>query len=118
MPEGIPRDSVPAVVPGAQPKICVVRSDGRYVAEQTAEARYERWLISEDLAGQFAPITRNDTAAHPEHSSNKTRSRWIVPTLGTGSISWPETGSVGRIAFSARTSHTSLPTQPPISTPD
>lgn len=42
VPEGFPRDSVPAVLPGAQPKIRVVRSDGRYVAEQTAEARYER----------------------------------------------------------------------------
>ena len=87
-PEGFPRNTMPAVVSGAQPKLCAVLRGGRYVAGQTDSERYERWLICEDLANQLVPVARKDAALHLQHSPDQTLKRvrssvasksWVSP---------------------------------------
>ena len=78
VPEKFPRDTMPAVMPGVQPKIGVVLHDGIYIAGQTSEERYERWLICEDLVGQLAVVAKKDSAAHPEQSQEQTLERMRV----------------------------------------
>lgn len=75
VPDDFPRIKIPAVVTGAQPKICVREIDGRYVADQTEEERFERWDICEDLAQQLLPVARKDAEKHPEHSREQTLRR-------------------------------------------
>ncbi|WP_061958298.1 hypothetical protein [Cupriavidus pauculus] len=75
VPENFPRLPIPAVIPGAQPKIGVVLSNGTYYAGQTPEERYERWDICEDLAQQLALVAKKDSAQHPEHSPEQTLQR-------------------------------------------
>ncbi|CAE6695729.1 hypothetical protein [Paraburkholderia domus] len=36
VPDDFPRDEPPGIVAGAQPKVCAVMSEGKYVAGQTA----------------------------------------------------------------------------------
>lgn len=88
VPEDFPRDSSSGVVAGAQPKICVVLSDGKYVAGQTDAKREERWDTCEDLAHQLIPKARRDAALHPEHDADTTlervrvavaRKNWLSP---------------------------------------
>lgn len=75
VPEEFPRNRIPAVVTGVQPKIGVREIDGRYVAGQTEEERYERWDICEDLAQQLLRVARKDEAEHPEQSRETTLRR-------------------------------------------
>ncbi|MGF6572564.1 hypothetical protein SAMN05443245_4613 [Paraburkholderia fungorum] len=75
VPDDFPRDSSSGVVAGAQPKICVVLSDGKYVAGQTDSEREERWDICEDLAHQLIPKARKDATEYPEHSRDVTLER-------------------------------------------
>ncbi|GAB7545555.1 hypothetical protein [Cupriavidus sp. 8B] len=75
VPADFPRIKIPAVVTGAQPKICVREIDGRYVAGQSEEERFERWDICEDLAQQLLPVAKKDEAKRPEHSREKTLRR-------------------------------------------
>jgi len=75
VPEDFPRITIPAVVTGVQPKIGVREIDGRYIAGQTEEERYERWDICEDLAQQLLPVARKDEAEHPENAREKTLRR-------------------------------------------
>jgi len=88
VPGKFPRDTMPAVMPGVQPKIGVVLRDGIYIAGQTPDERHERWLICEDLVGQLAPVAKKDAAAHPELSPEQTlervrvsvaRKAWVSP---------------------------------------
>lgn len=75
VPDDFPHDDVIGVVPGAQPKLCVRESEGRYVARQTAFERAERWSICEDLAQQLVPKVVNDAMAHPGHCRQVTLER-------------------------------------------
>ncbi len=88
IPDGFPRDLTPAVVPGNQPKLGLVLSDGVYVVGQTDREQYERWLICEDLAKQLISVAREDRASHPLHSPGQTLERvresvgrkgWVSP---------------------------------------
>ncbi|MGT2512173.1 hypothetical protein [Cupriavidus basilensis] len=84
VPADFPRIKIPAVVTGAQPKICVREIDGRYVASQTEEERLERWDICEDLAQQLLPVVQKDARKHPEHSREQTLSRVRVSVSQKG----------------------------------
>jgi len=87
VPEEFPRDTMPAVVPGVQPKICVVLHNGVYIAGQTPEERHERWLICEDLVEQLVPVAEKEAAAHPEQSQNQTLERVQVSVARKGWVS-------------------------------
>lgn len=75
VPDDFPRVVIPAVVTGAQPKVCVREMDGRYVGGQTDEERFERWDICKDLAQQLLPVAQKDAAAHPGQSTEETLRR-------------------------------------------
>lgn len=75
VPEDFPRIKIPAVVTGAQPKICARETDGRYVVGQTEEERFERWDICEDLAQQLLPVAQRDETARPGQAREKTLRR-------------------------------------------
>ncbi|AQV96553.1 hypothetical protein BJN34_22055 [Cupriavidus necator] len=75
VPEDFPRIKIPAVVTGAQPKICAREVDGRYVVGQTEEERFERWDFCEDLAQQLLPVARRDETEHPGQAREKTLRR-------------------------------------------
>jgi hypothetical protein len=88
VPTNFPHDISSGVVAGAQPKICVVRSGGKYLAGQTGDERRERWDICEDLAHQLIPKARKDAANHPNHDADTTllrvrdavaRKNWVSP---------------------------------------
>jgi hypothetical protein len=88
VPHDFPDYGSPGVVAGAQPKICVVRSGGNYLAGQTGDERRERWDICEDLAHQLIPKARKDAATHPNHDADTTlmrvrdavaRKNWVSP---------------------------------------
>ncbi|WP_321815192.1 MULTISPECIES: hypothetical protein [unclassified Paraburkholderia] len=90
VPDDFPRDGSNGVVAGAQPKICVVLSDGKYIAGQTDAERKERWDICEDLAHQLMPKAQKDAAAHPEHSRDVTLERVRVAVARKNWVSSPE----------------------------
>ena len=75
VPDDFPRDDTISVVSGAQPKLCVRESGGRYFSGQTGVGREERWSICEDLAHQLVPKALKDAATHPEHSADATLER-------------------------------------------
>ena len=93
VPEGFPRESMPAVVPGAQPKVCARLSHGVYVAGQTDDERRERWLLCEDLANQLVSVAQKDALQYPNHTEPQTlervrksvpRKAWVSP----GELTW------------------------------
>ena len=95
-PDEFPRVNAPGIVAGAQPKVCVILSEGSYFIGQTDREREERWDICEDLAHQLIPKARKDAAAHPEHDANTTlervrvavaRKNWVSPDELTWLIS-------------------------------
>jgi hypothetical protein len=90
VPEDFPRDTMPAVMPGAQPKIGVVLSGGIYIAGQSDEERHERWVICEDLANQLVAVAKKEAAAHPEHSLDHTLERVRVSVARKGWVSTEE----------------------------
>jgi hypothetical protein len=87
VPEDFPRDTMPAAVPGAQPKVCVRLLGDIYVAGQSDEERKERWLICEDLAKQLVRVARNDALAHPDQSPAQTLGRVRVSVRRTAWVS-------------------------------
>ncbi|MEX3639675.1 MULTISPECIES: hypothetical protein [unclassified Paraburkholderia] len=87
VPNNFPSDDSPSVVAGARPKICVVLSEGKYVAGQTDLDRKERWSICEDLAHQLIPKAESDAAAHPEHSNELTLERVRAAVARKGWVS-------------------------------
>ncbi|WP_066739192.1 hypothetical protein [Cupriavidus sp. D384] len=72
VPEDFPRSTMSSVVTGVQPKIGVREIDGRYVAGETEEERYERWDICEDLARQLLPVAQKDETEHAGQPREKT----------------------------------------------
>lgn len=88
VPDGFPCESTPAVVAGAQPKVCARLSQGVYVSGPTEDERLERWLICEDLAKQLVPVALKDAKLHPWSSASETlgrvrlavsRKAWVSP---------------------------------------
>ncbi|MBP0590496.1 hypothetical protein J8I87_12360 [Paraburkholderia sp. LEh10] len=61
---------ISAVVPGAQPKLCVIRRAGKYFADHEGVSRRERWLLCEDLASQLVIVAvkhgRGRPSSHEE----------------------------------------------------
>jgi hypothetical protein len=49
--------------------------DGKFVVGLTAEERFERWSVCEDLAQQLIAIAHKDAAKFPEHSLEVTLRR-------------------------------------------
>ncbi|WP_458762840.1 hypothetical protein [Cupriavidus basilensis] len=90
IPDNFPWHTLPAAVPGAQPKLGVVFWEGTYIAGQTPEERYERWDICEDLARQLAPVARKDAIKHPEHSREQTLRRVRISVSQKGWVSEAE----------------------------
>ncbi|NYH18783.1 hypothetical protein [Paraburkholderia bryophila] len=87
MPDDFPRETMAAALPGVQIKLGVRLINGQYVAE-TAEERYERWLVCEDLAQQLVAVARKDEGTHPGQTRDRTlehvrvsvaRKRWGSP---------------------------------------
>ncbi|WP_220377455.1 DUF2442 domain-containing protein [Paraburkholderia sp. BL6669N2] len=75
VPVDFPWDPTPALLPGTQPKLAGRLIDGRFVVGLTAEERWVRWDICEDLAQQLVPKTLKDAAKFPEHSHDVTLRR-------------------------------------------
>ena len=90
IPDDFPWHTLPAAVPGAQPKLGVIFSGGVYIAGQTSEERYERWFICEDLANQLLPVARKDATKHPEHSPEQTLRRVRISVSQKGWVSEAE----------------------------
>ncbi|MGF6837901.1 hypothetical protein QF001_001768 [Paraburkholderia youngii] len=87
VPLDFPDDQIPAVVAGAQPKVCVRSSGGRYVAGQSSEERYHRWEVCEDLAQQLVRVATREAAMRPSQSHEKTLQRVLVAVARKGWIS-------------------------------
>lgn len=99
VPADFPRLTLPAVVTGAQPKIGVRAIDGRYVAGQTEEERYERWDICEDLARQLLPVARKDETGNPGQKRETTLRRVRISVSQKGWCSEDELDwLIGRLA--------------------
>jgi hypothetical protein len=60
---------------GTQPKLAGRLIDGRFVVGLTAEERFIRWDLCEDLAQQLVPKTLKDAAKYPKHSPEVTLMR-------------------------------------------
>ena len=87
VPDDFPREDGICVVSGAQPKICVRESRGRYFAGQTDVEREERWTICEDLACQLVPKARKDAVAHQVHDLDATLRRVRTAVARKGWVS-------------------------------
>jgi hypothetical protein len=75
VPADFPWDPTPALLSGSQPKLAGRWLDGRFVVGLTAEERWVRWDMCEDLAQQLVPKTLKDAAKYPEHSRDVTLKR-------------------------------------------
>lgn len=60
VPPDFPWDPTPALLSGTQPKLAGRMLDGRFVVGLTAEERFIRWDLCEDLARQLVPKTLKD----------------------------------------------------------
>jgi hypothetical protein len=75
VPSDFPWDTTPALLSGTQPKLSGRWIDGRFVVGLTAEERYIRWDMCEDLAQQLVPKTLKDAAKFPQNSRDATLKR-------------------------------------------
>jgi hypothetical protein len=75
VPADFPWDPTPALLSGTHPKLAGRSIEGRFVVGLTAEERYIRWDMCEDLAQQLVPKTLKDAAKYPEHSREVTLAR-------------------------------------------
>ncbi|WP_408440247.1 DUF2442 domain-containing protein [Paraburkholderia caffeinilytica] len=75
VPDGFPWDPTPALLSGTQPKLAGRWIDGRLIVGLTAEERWVRWDMCEDLAQQLIRKTLEDAAKHPQHSRDVTLNR-------------------------------------------
>ncbi|MGE8160410.1 DUF2442 domain-containing protein [Paraburkholderia sp. NPDC080076] len=75
VPADFPWDPTPALLSGSQPKLAGRWIDGRLIVGLTAEERWVRWDMCEDLAQQLVPKTLKDAAKYPEHSRDVTLKR-------------------------------------------
>jgi hypothetical protein len=75
VPDDFPWDPTPALLSGAQPKLAGRWIDGRFIVGLTAEERYVRWDMCEDLARQLVSKTLKDAAKFATHSHDVTLMR-------------------------------------------
>jgi hypothetical protein len=75
VPDDFPRDVTPASLAGSTPKLAGRWIDGRLVVGLTAEERYIRWDMCEDLAQQLVAKTLKDAAKFPQNSHDVTLRR-------------------------------------------
>lgn len=75
VPDDFPRDPTPALLSGTRPKLALRSIDGRFVVGLTAEERFIRWDMCEDLAQQLVPKTLKDAAKFPSNSRDVTLRR-------------------------------------------
>jgi hypothetical protein len=75
VPADFPWNPTPALLSGTQPKLAGRLIDGRFVVGLTAEERYIRWDMCEDLAQQLVPKTLKDAAKYPQNSREVTLRR-------------------------------------------
>jgi hypothetical protein len=74
-PDDFPRDTTPASLSGARPKFAGRMVGGKLVIGLTAEQRFERWDLCEDLAQQLVAVADRDAGRFPEHSREVTLQR-------------------------------------------
>ncbi|KAA1015232.1 hypothetical protein FVF58_02725 [Paraburkholderia panacisoli] len=72
VPDDFPWDPTPALLSGTQPKLAGRWIDGRLIVGLTAEERWVRWDMCEDLAQQLIRKTLEDAAKYPQHSRDVT----------------------------------------------
>ncbi|MFM0657356.1 DUF2442 domain-containing protein [Paraburkholderia sediminicola] len=75
VPANFPWDPTPALLSGSQPKLAGRWLDDRFVVGLTAEERFIRWDLCEDLAQQLVPKTLKDAAKYPQNSREVTLRR-------------------------------------------
>jgi hypothetical protein len=75
VPADFPWDPTPALLSGTQPKLAGRWLDDRFVVGLTAEERFIRWDLCEDLAQQLVPKTLKDAAKYPQNSREVTLRR-------------------------------------------
>lgn len=75
VPTNFPWDPTPALLSGTHPKFAGRLIDGRFVVGLTAEERFIRWDLCEDLAQQLVPKTLKDAAKYPQNSREVTLRR-------------------------------------------
>lgn len=75
VPVDFPWNPTPALLSGTHPKLAGRLIDGRFVVGLTAEERFIRWDLCEDLAQQLVPKTLKDAAKYPENSRDVTLRR-------------------------------------------
>ncbi|WP_220377461.1 DUF2442 domain-containing protein [Paraburkholderia sp. BL6669N2] len=82
VPADFPWDPTPASLAGAQPKLAGRWIDDRFVVGLTAEERWVRWDVCEDLAQQLVPKTLADAARYPQNSREVTLRRMRRAIVG------------------------------------
>jgi hypothetical protein len=75
VPDDFPRDTTPASLAGSTPKLAGRWIDGKFVVRQTAEERFERWGVCEDLAQQLVAVAHKDAAKFPNNTHEVTLRR-------------------------------------------
>jgi hypothetical protein len=75
VPGDFPWNPTPASLAGAQPKLVGRMIGGTFVVGLTAQERFDRWRMCEDLAQQLVPKLLKDAAKFPEHSHDVTLRR-------------------------------------------
>lgn len=75
VPVDFPWDPTPGLLSGTQPKLAGRWVDGRLIVGLTAEERFIRWDMCEDLAQQLVPKTLKDAAKFPSNSRDVTLRR-------------------------------------------
>lgn len=75
VPADFPWQPILTSLPGAQPKLAGRLINGKYVVGLTADERYVRWDMCEDLAQQLVPKALKDATKFPEHSHDTTLKR-------------------------------------------
>lgn len=91
VPDDFPRDTTPASLAGSTPKLAGRMIDRKFVVGQTADERYQRWDLCEDLAQQLIAIAHKDAAKFPQHTRDVTLQRVRRGIEGKGWTSVVET---------------------------
>ena len=75
VPADFPWQPILTSLAGAQPKLAGRLINGKYVVGLTADERYVRWDMCEDLAQQLVSKALKDAAKFPRHSNDVTLGR-------------------------------------------
>lgn len=86
IPEDFPRPCPAGSVGGAQPKLLLTTEVGRYYSrDSTPSALHERWILCEDLAMQFADVSKKTKAGKRSHMSEQDiLDQYLTRLLATG----------------------------------